>query len=153
MHVKEKSVVKMLLSGASVGHARTDVQVRDVTVTIDEPADRGGTNLGPTPTEALAASLLSCTNVIARRVAKKTGFAIHDLRLRLEMSFDRRGASLVEEVEVPFPDMRMLVSVTTDADTAQVEQLKADVRRFCPIACMLRASGTILEEEWEVHAA
>lgn len=152
MHVKEKTVVKMLLSGASVGHARTDVQVRDVTVTIDEPADRGGTNLGPTPTEALAASLLGCTNVIARRVAKKSGLAIHDLQLKLEMSFDRRGASLVEEVDVPFPNMRMLVSLTTDAGSAQLEQLKADVRRFCPIACMLRSSGTALEEVWEVRA-
>lgn len=152
MHVKEKTVVKMLLSGASVGHARTDVQVRDVTVTIDEPADRGGTNLGPTPTEALAASLLGCTNVIARRVAKKAGIAIHDLHIKLEMSFDRRGANLMEEVDVPFPDMRMLVSLTTDADGGQVEQLKVDVRRFCPIACMLRASGTTLVEEWEVRA-
>lgn len=152
MHVKEKTVVKMLLTGASVGHARTDVQVRDVTVTIDEPADRGGTNLGPTPTEALAASLLGCTNVIARRAAKKSGMAIHDLQMKLEMSFDRRGASLAEEIEVPFPDMHLFVSLTTDASASQVEQLKADVRRFCPIACMLRASGTVLQEEWKVQA-
>lgn len=153
VHVKEKMLVKMVLSGSSVGHARTDVAVRDVSVSIDEPVERGGTNLGPTPTETLAASLLGCTNVIARRIAKQMGIEIHGLDMELEVSFDRRGVSLVEAVDVPFPAMRLSVALTTDASSEEVERLKSDLRMFCPISRLLRAAGTSLEETWKVQAA
>ena len=43
---KAKTVVTMKLDGKCASHSRTDVSVRDVKTTIDEPAERGGTNQG-----------------------------------------------------------------------------------------------------------
>ncbi|MBI4203903.1 MAG: OsmC family peroxiredoxin, partial [Betaproteobacteria bacterium] len=51
--VVPKTVVTMRLNGSSASHSRTDVSARDVRTTIDEPAERGGTNQGLTPTETL----------------------------------------------------------------------------------------------------
>ena len=43
--VKPKMVGNFTITGDCISHARTDVEVRDVDVTIDEPTQRGGTQL------------------------------------------------------------------------------------------------------------
>ena len=45
--VKAKTMVQMTMPGTCPTHARTDITVRDVETVVDEPKDRGGTNLGP----------------------------------------------------------------------------------------------------------
>ena len=92
--VKPKTTVTMRLEGACASHSRTDVKVRDVKTVIDEPADRGGTNQGLTPTETLMASLIACTNVITHKVAEKNGVDIDSMSVRLEAQFDRPRAPL-----------------------------------------------------------
>jgi putative redox protein len=57
---------------------------------------------------------------------------------------------LLEEIEVPFPKIRLVVDITTDASEAELEKVKADLHRFCPIAKVVRNSGTQLEEVWNV---
>jgi len=99
-NVTEKSVMRMKLTAALPSHARTEVSVRDIGLTVDEPRERGGTNAGPSPTETLLAALLSCTNVIAHKVAEKNGLELKSLGLRLEAEFNFRGALLKEEVAV-----------------------------------------------------
>jgi putative redox protein len=49
--IKPKTVVRMHLAGEAVSHFRTNVTVRDLATTIDEPEVRGGTNKGLSPTE------------------------------------------------------------------------------------------------------
>ena len=66
-NVKPKNVVDMKVSGQAVTHAQTDVTVRDLTVIVDEPEPRGGTNLGATPTETVAVALAGCLNVMGHR--------------------------------------------------------------------------------------
>ena len=39
---------------------------------IDEPKEREGLNMGPTPAETMVAALLACTNVISHECAKNT---------------------------------------------------------------------------------
>lgn len=151
LQVKEKVIVNMPLTGISEGHARTNVQVRDVVATIDEPVARGGTNLGPTPTEMLGASLLGCTTVIANRIAARMGLTLQGLHMSLDMTFDRRGVNLAEEVDVPFPAMQMAVQVITEATPEEIEQLRAELRKYCPISKVLRAAGTCLEESWDIR--
>jgi len=51
---------------------------------------------------------------------------------------------------VPFPKIRLLIDVTTDASEVDLEKVKADLHRFCPISKVVRNSGTQLEEVWKV---
>lgn len=128
--VMPKTVVTMRLNGNCVSHSRTDVSVRDVKTAIDEPAERGGTNEGLTPTETLMASLIGCTNVITHKVAEKNGVDIESMSIRLEAQFDRRGVTLAQEVNVPFPSVTLYIDLVTRADAAAVEKVKRELTMF-----------------------
>ena len=150
--VTPKTVVTMRLNGSCVSHSRTDVMVRDLRSTIDEPVERGGTNQGLTPTETLMASLLACTNVITHKVAEKNGVHIDAMNVRLEAQFDRRGVVLMEEVDVPFPAITLHIDMVTSADPQAVERVKRELGMFCPVSKVLRGCGTELKEVWNVRA-
>lgn len=152
IQVKEKALVTMRLDGRCASHSRTDVAVRDVRATIDEPGERGGTNQGLTPTETLMASLIGCTNVITHKVAAKHGVKLDSLHVRLEAQFDRRGVTLQEEVDVPFPSVTLYIDLVTDADAATVEKVKRELAMFCPVSKVFRASGSEVKEVWDVRA-
>ncbi|WP_210731910.1 OsmC family protein [Hydrogenophaga sp. PAMC20947] len=148
VNIRPKTTIKMRMQGEVISHARTDVTVRDLSTTIDEPTERGGTNLGFSPTETFAAALVGCTSVISHKIAHRMGITFGAMSLRLEADFDRRGVTLVEEVAVPFPAMTLHIDVATDATPEQMEQLQRELAMFCPIAKLVRASGTQLTELW-----
>jgi putative redox protein len=150
--VTPKTVVTMRLNGSCLSHSRTDVTVRDLRATIDEPVERGGTNQGLTPTEALMAALLGCTNVITHKVAQRNGVQIESMNVRLEAQFDRRGVQLMEEVDVPFPSLTLYIDLMTDADPAALEKVKRELGMFCPVSKVFRGCGTEVKEVWNVRA-
>lgn len=148
--VRPKTRVALALTGHGETHARTRVTTRDVSTIVDEPLVRGGTNQGPSPTETLMASLIACTNVITQRIAARDGVAIGSLRVEARADLDRRGAALEQEIETPFSNIRLEIHLATDATPAQLETIKADLTRFCPIAKVIRGSGVPIAEDWIV---
>jgi uncharacterized OsmC-like protein len=151
--VKPKLVGNFAITGDCISHARTDVEVRDVDVTIDEPTQRGGTNMGLTPVETLMAALLGCTNVIGHKCADKHGVTFDDMSVAADVTFDRSGTQLQEEIAVPFPKIVLQINVTTNADDAAIKNVKSDLGKFCPLAKVLREAGTEIEEVWTVTRA
>ena len=150
-NVTQKSIVTMKAHGDVVHHARTDVSVRDLTVTIDEPTERGGTNMGATPTETLVTALIGCTTVVSHRIADRLGITLENMSVDVDADFDRRGVMQEEHLTVPFPKMDLRITVTSSAPEAQIEQLKDDLKKFCPISNVIRQSGTDLTETWTVN--
>lgn len=148
--VKPKTRIRMALTGVGETHARTRVTTRDVATLVDEPLARGGTNTAPSPTETLMASLIACTNVITQRIAARDGVRIASLVVDAQALLDRRGAALEEEIETPFSDIRLEIRIATDATPEQLETIKADLTRFCPIAKVIRGSGVPIAETWIV---
>ena len=145
-----KTIVTYRLTGDAVSHARTDVETRDVDMAIDEPVARGGTNMGLAPTEVLIAALIGCTNVIGQRVGESHGVHFEDLKIVAAADFDRRGVMMQEEIDVPFPKIVLTISGKSNADDAALEKVKTDLGRFCPIAKVIRQSGTEIEEIWNI---
>ena len=122
----QKSEVIMSMSATGETHARTKINIRDVSSVIDEPEARGGTNQGLTPTETLMASLIGCTNVISKRIAHKMGIELGEMDIQLSAKFDRRGTMLEEEIDVPFSEVTMDIEIDTDATEEQINMLKID---------------------------
>jgi len=149
-NVQPKTVVTMAMAGDCPSHARTDISVRDLVVSVDEPLERGGTNAGPSPTETMIVALIGCTNVIARRVAEKTGVEIQDMAVKAEAQFDRRGVTLTEEVAVPFPEVVLTIDLTTGADDAAMETVKMDLEKYCPVSKVFSEAGTNVITNWNI---
>jgi putative redox protein len=146
--IRPKTLIEMRMTGTAVTHARTDISVRDVSAIIDEPAARGGTNLGLTPTETLVSALIGCTNVISQRLAHRDGVTFGPMTITAKGEFDRRGAALEAEIDVPFTHIALLIDVATDATPEQLDLIKTDLGRYCPIAKVIRAAGTVIDETW-----
>ncbi|MEO7853944.1 MAG: OsmC family protein [Rubrivivax sp.] len=150
--IREKMVVKWRMQGEVLSHSLTKASVRDVSTQIDEPLQRDGTNQGLTPTETLVAALIGCTNVISHKIARKIGVELKNMHIVADVDFDRRGVTLSEDVAVPFPAITLTIDVRTSASAEQMDQLRTELAMFCPLAKVIRASGTVLTENWNITA-
>ena len=68
----------------------------------------------------------------------------------MEAKVDRRGMMLTEAIPIPFPAINLNIDVETEASDAQWDQVIDYLHKFCPIAVALRASGTIITENWNL---
>ncbi|MFD5256396.1 OsmC family protein [Streptomyces bobili] len=91
-----------------VDHDAYTVDIRGHRLQVDQPAEAGGTDTAPTPTELFAASLATCVAFYAGRYLHRHGLPRTGLRVRTEftMATDRpaRVASL-RVVVVPPPEL------------------------------------------------
>lgn len=146
--VKIKPVVTMRASAVCPSHARSDIRVRDVNFTIDEPVERGGTNAGPTPTEAALSALIACTNVIGHKCASKLGLELGHMEITAACEFDRSGVTLVEAVDNDFLRIDLTVVVDGDLSEAELESVATETSKFCPLSKLFKAAGTTITETW-----
>jgi uncharacterized OsmC-like protein len=148
MAVKMKTVVTYRATAACPTHARTEIPVRDLNVVIDEPLERGGSNLGPTPTEAAMTALIACTNVIGHKNAQRLGVDLGTVTIDANCKFDRRGVLLEEEIDVPFPEITLTVNCTTPASQEELDLVGVETAKYCAIAKLFEAAGTDLSVNW-----
>jgi len=148
MAVKMKTVVTYRASAACPTHARTEIPVRDLTVVIDEPVERGGTNLGPTPTETAMTALIACTNVIGHKNAHRLGVDLGEVTIDANCQFDRRGVLMEEEIDVPFPAVTLTVKCNSPASQEELAHVGSETAKYCAIAKLFEAAGTDLTVNW-----
>ena len=149
LNVRPKTTVKLKAQADCPSHSLANVDIRDLTFAIDEPTERGGTNLGPTPTDAALAALIGCTNVIGHKCAKSLGLEIGHLTISATCDFDRRGVTLQEEIDVPFTRIELNVKTQHTLVDDDLTRLKQEVAKFCPLSKLFRQGGTIIEEHWQ----
>lgn len=146
--IKQKTTIKARQSGVGQTHSRSHVRMRDVYNIIDEPRERDGTNLGPSPTETMMSALIGCTNVISNKIARKMGVTFGTMNIEMSYDFNRLGTILQEEIEVPFDNVVMDISVETDGTDAQIAEIQSELAKFCPVAKVFRAAGMTITENW-----
>lgn len=143
-----KTTVKLRASAQSPSHSLSNISIRDLSFAIDEPEARGGTNLGPTPTDTALAALIGCTNVIAHKCAEALLIDIGHLDISAVCDFDRRGVTLQEEIEVPFTKIKLTVLADGSASEAELSKLAEEVSKYCPLSKLFKQAGTEIEEIW-----
>lgn len=147
--MQPNNTVKLRASAVSPSHSLSHISVRDLLFAIDEPVARGGTNLGPTPTDTALSALVGCTNVIGHKCADALGIDIGHLNISAVCDFDRLGVTLQQEVAVPFVKISMTVEADGPATQAELDLVSAEVGKYCPLAKLFRQAGTIIEEDWK----
>ncbi len=94
----------MKINSSWEGGYRCRVRMRDFELVADEPADQGGTDAGPMPTELLLASLASCFSMALAHVARKRGIELPDLEVHATASYARlRLHSIQLEIHSTYP--------------------------------------------------
>ena len=150
-NIVAKTTVKLRAEAACSSHSLANISIRDIAFAIDEPVERGGTNLGPTPTDAALAALIGCTNVIGHKCAAKLQIDIGHLDISASCDFDRRGVTLTEEIDVPFKKIHLKIQMSNVVSEQNLQRLQSEITKYCPLAKLFRQAGTIIEEEW--HSA
>ena len=74
--------------------------------------------------------------------AAKNGVTFQDFSVEIKSSFDRRGVTLQDEIDVPFENIDVIIDVTTDADDASMDMVKSDLPKYCPVSKVLRQAGS-----------
>lgn len=149
-NMKIKTVVRTKLTGVAESHSLTLLKTRDLVDVSDEPLERGGTNEGMAPTELFLGALIACSSVVSHKIAKQNDIHLEALEIALDAGFNRLGVTLQEEIDLPFPDIKLRIEVTTEATAEQMAILKRDLPRFCPVAKMISKAGTKIETEWVI---
>lgn len=149
-NAKPKASVRTKLTGESESHSRTLLRSRDLIDVSDEPQVRGGTNEGFAPTEMALAALIACSNVITHKIADKNNIEILQLDFAIDAEFNRLGVTLEEEVDVPFPEVLLTINLSTTANQMELDILKQDLPKFCPVAKVFAQSGSDVITKWVV---
>jgi putative redox protein len=111
------------------------VKVRRHDVTVDEPAESGGTDAGPSPQELLAASLASCTAVTMEMYAQRKGWTLGDVEVAVDYTPAERGCPTRFRLTLRLPD---------DITDEQAERLRV-IAAKCPVHRTL--DGEVMFEE------
>ncbi len=151
MRIKEKPIWTFNIDGSAESSTRSIVKMRDKELTIDEPIERGGTNIGPMPVEMVMAGLAGCTHVIANKLANHFGAPITAMDVNIETTMDSRGTRLIEPIDIPFP--KVIINIVAEMDGPQdaIDQVVSSLRHHCAVSKMLQQSGSQIVENWTIN--
>lgn len=130
--------------------ARTIVEIATHEMVIDEPKHRHGTDMGPTPVDTMIAGLAGCTNVILNKIANEMKIPVRGLEMEIDGELDVRGIVGLEEIRRPIPALDLVIRFATDADDVQIEKLKDQLHRRCPVSIVFREAGIDIRETWDI---
>jgi putative redox protein len=110
--------------GLTVTHTCGDafeIEMRGHHLTVDQPVDAGGADLGPTPTELFAASLAACVGFYAMRFLRRHGLAADGLRVHCEATMSSELPSRVAGITLRLVGLPALSERQRDALLAVVD--------------------------------
>ncbi len=99
--------------------------VRDHVILSDEPAEVGGMDKGPKPTELLLTALGSCIGMTLRMYAQRKSWDIGEIVINLEMFEDNNGTTILKRI-----------SFMNEITEEQRKRL-LDISNRCPVAKIL----------------
>ena len=114
---------------------------------IDEPPLFGGEDAAPSPVEMLLASLAGALNAIGQYVAGELGMTIRSLDIAVDGDCDAArffGKSM--DARAGFQDIRIHLTLDTDAGAETVKKWEEQVRLRCPVLDNLTAPAAVTLE-------
>lgn len=149
--VKEKPIWKFKVTGQQETPTKSNTTARDKTYIVDEPIQRGGTDLGPMPVEYVFMGLVGCTHVISNKLAKANGIAFSDMDIDIDVTMDSHGTRLINPIDIPFPDVTVNITAHYDGPREGAMEVVAKLRHHCAVSKMLQQSGTRVVENWVLN--
>ena len=149
--VREKPIWKFNVSGGHKSPTQSVAVARGKSAVIDEPIQRGGTDEGPMPVEYVFIGLLGCTHVIANKLAVANGISFSSMDIDIEVTMDSHGTRLINPIDVPFPEVTLLIAADYEGPREGAMQVVEKLRHHCAVSKMLQESGTKVVEKWTLN--
>ncbi len=123
---------------------QVEVVSRGFKITIDEPAQMGGTNTGMTPVELLLSALGSCLTVTISMFSKHFHVDIKELNVNVEGDLDPMGAMGKDSnAKIGYSDIRINIQIVSDAPKEKIDRLIKMAEEKCPVSDTLRFGAPI----------
>ena len=124
------------MSSAMRGHA----------LDMDEPADFGGTDKGPSPGELVLAALGGCQIITLGFYAQKLGVNLKTIETTVDGDLDLRGFMGLLSVRPGFQKIRVNTRINAEGNPQKIEKLARIAEERCPVLDTLR-NGTAIETQ------
>jgi uncharacterized OsmC-like protein len=140
----EAALVTFRATSRQAAGVRSNVQIRDFTVPVDEPPALGGINSAPNPVEYALAALATCQEITYRLHADALGIPLDGVAVSLEGDIDLRGFFGVDEKIRPgFLAIRGTVELTSSAPESELQRLRTYVDAHCPVLDLITAATPV----------
>ncbi|HEY4247411.1 MAG TPA: OsmC family protein [Lacunisphaera sp.] len=104
----------------------------------------GGSGAQACSGDMLLQALVACSGVTLNAVATSLGITLRDARLRAEGDLDFRGTlGVAKDAPVGFMQIRLMISLDTDATPEQVQKLLQLTERYCVVYQTLKSPPVI----------
>lgn len=94
---------------------------------LDEPADKGGGDTGPTPMETLLSALGACMAITGRMYARHKGWELRDVQVSLRLEGNEPGGT---------PAIRHDIRLEGELDEEQRDRI-LKIMHKCPVAKLM----------------
>jgi putative redox protein len=116
----------------------------DRAIVVDEPAEAGGTDTGPRPSQLLASSLAGCTAITIELYAERKGWALEGLEVTVEMSSEGEGTGVPAHATPTH--FEVVVGLPDGLDDEQRRKLMV-IAEKCPVHRLLEHGAAITVAE------
>lgn len=128
--------VNVKIEGKSESATKIDLNAGRFKLIIDEPANMGGTDEGPSPVQVLLMALAGCLNMTGHTVANEMGLELREMKITIEGNMDAAHfMGYATKNRAGFDNVN--VSIESKFDTLpskeQREQWINETERRCPV--------------------
>ena len=133
-------VATFMSESRQVAGFRSQAQVRQFQLTVDEPEELGGSDTGPNPVELVLAALGTCQEITYRLYADAMGIPLRGVSVKVEGDLDPRGFFAVDggKTRPGYRGVRATVTLDSSAPEADLKRLRETVDRHCPVLDIIR---------------
>jgi putative redox protein len=117
-----------------------EVEMREHRLIADEPAEKGGSDRGPTPTELLAASLASCTAITLEMYANRKEWGLGTMEVAVDFT-----------ESTPDDPAAFDVRITVGAQLSEESRERLlTIAGKCPVHKALKAQDVVIHDSLEL---
>ena len=117
---------------------KSNVQLRQHKLVVDEPKAIGGTDEGASPVELILAALATCQEISYKAYAVALGIPLTSVSVKLTGELDLKGfLGINKDTRPGFQSIYGTVELVSDAPQEKLNELKKIVDAHCPVLDIL----------------
>lgn len=139
--------VKVHVSGESESATKMNLRAGKFKMIIDEPANMGGTDEGPSPVQMLLTALAGCLNVTGHHVAKERGLKLLNMKVTIDGDMNPctfMGCSFEERAGFQSITVKINPTFEQNVDDADIKAWLKETEARCPVTDNIKEGTTIM---------